>query len=66
MINIKKNLDSRICDIEDGANTETYREFFIKSLIEFYGASSYEWDLDSMTNKELNDLLDHLDCLWEK
>lgn len=64
MINIKKNLDSRICDIEDGANTETYREFINNSLTEFYGEAKY--DLDNMSNKELNELLNFLDELWEK
>ena len=66
MMNIKDNLDNRICDVENSKNTETYREFFIQSLIEFYGESSYEYDLDSMSNIELNELLEHLDNLWSK
>lgn len=64
MLNIKDNLDNRICDIEGGINTETYREFIINSLIEFYERVDY--DLDLMSNEELNDLLILLDDLWWK
>ena len=35
-INLKENLDKRICDCEEGAeNTETYREFIVVSENEF-------------------------------
>lgn len=70
MINIKKNLDTTISDIEVGengeTNTETYREFFVNSLTKFYGEGNYNKDLDNMSNKELNDLLSHLDRLWSQ
>jgi len=63
MLNDKEILDERICDIEGGRNTQTYREFIRESEKEF----GYEhMDLENMTDEELNDWVEHLDYLWTK
>ena len=62
MINIS-DLDKRICDVEGGQNTETYREFIINSENSF-GIDNR--DLNNITEKELNNYLDFLDYLWLK
>lgn len=60
----RSDLDKRICDVEQGAtNTQTYREFMDQYSQEFYGVVM---DLDSMTDTELNNLLEHLDYLCGK
>lgn len=63
MLNDKEILDERICDIEGGRNTQTYREFIRESEEEF--GLEYR-DLESMTDKELNDYVEYLDYLWTK
>ena len=65
MIKLKENLDTKICDFynnEDG-NTETFREFMIRSEKEFEIENK---NLDKMGNVELNNYLDFLDELWLK
>lgn len=65
MLDIKCNLDKRICDCEVGAeNTETYREFIINGYAEL-GCDLNE-NLDEKTNRELNDMVDELDWLLSK
>lgn len=61
----KENLDKRICDIEPNAtNTETYREFLVRSAKEFY--IDYIPDFDIMTDEDLKVYLDEYDYLWDK
>ncbi len=57
------DLDKRICDVESGDNTQTFREFIIESeeMLEIEKA-----DVDSMTSEELNSHIDWLDDMWEK
>ena len=56
------DLDKRICDLEEGAtNTETLREFIKHSEKEFELEAV---DLDSMSDKDLNNYIDYLDNLW--
>ncbi|MGL5713367.1 MAG: hypothetical protein ACRCX2_10140 [Paraclostridium sp.] len=64
MINLKKYLDKRICDVEtDAENTQTYREFILEGIEEF---SLESHDLDKMHNNQLNELMEFIDYLWEK
>lgn len=65
----KKDLDTKICDFYtevEATNEQTFREFIKESYLEFYGGEITDKALDSMTNKEVNDLLEHLDSLWLK
>lgn len=62
----RTDFDRRICDVEPGAtNTETYREFLVNSIREFYGDVPLP-DFDAMSEEELNDWIDEMDMLWEK
>lgn len=63
MLDLKNNLDKRICDVEDTSNTETYREFIIRSEEAF---ELENVDLDSLDNNTLNSYLNFLDDLWMK
>lgn len=70
MLNLKDNLEKRICDCEEGAeNTQTYLEFIIE------GYKSIECDLSKekieylkteASNEELNDVLEEIDWLLSK
>lgn len=65
----KKDLDTRICDFysnEDVTNDQTFREFIKESYLEFYEEELTDQTLDSASDMELNDLLEHLDYLWTK
>lgn len=59
----KQNLDNRICDIEGGDNTQTYREFIRESE---YELALDEQDIDNMDDSTLNDYFEYLDYLWDK
>lgn len=62
-----KDFDRRICDVEKKAtNTETYREFLINTYKYFYGDDCFLPNFDKMTEREINELLDEADMLWEK
>lgn len=63
MLRDKEILEERICDIEGGSNTQTYREF-IRESEEMYGFEHR--DLESMTDEELNKWVEFLDYLWTK
>lgn len=56
-------LDERICDCEDCANTQTYREFITETENEF---SIKHEPIDEYTDKELKKYLEFLDSLWDK
>lgn len=60
----KEQLDNCICDVEEHAdNTQTFREFIRESEKEFGMA----WvELESLSEKELNDYIGFLDYLWTK
>lgn len=70
MLNIKDNLDKRICDCEEKTtNKETYREFIINGYRCLNGEDvplHFSANLDKMTNMELNEIVDELDWLLEK
>ena len=59
----KDILDSRICDIEECENTQTYREF-IRETENAFGVAPQ--NLDNIDDEELNAYLDYLDDLWIK
>lgn len=59
-------LDKRICDVEGGENTETYREYIKSSYKEFYEEDITDEQLNKMSVDELKKLLEHLDYLWTK
>jgi hypothetical protein len=59
----KQNLDKRICDIEGGDNTQTYREFIRESEYEFGLEEKY---IDTMEESELIKYFEFLDYLWDK
>lgn len=60
----KDQLDTPICELEEGAgNTETLREFIQNTEKEF---ELIPKNLDGMSDKLLNEYLDFLDYLWEK
>lgn len=60
----KEDLDKRICDVMSiSNNTDTFRDFIIKSEREFY--IDHE-DVDNMSEEELIKYLDFLDELWYK
>lgn len=59
----KDILDSRICDIEECKNTQTYREF-IRETENAFGIAPQ--NLDNIDDEELNAYLDYLDDLWIK
>ena len=66
LLEIKTNLDKRICDVEEGAvNEDTYRDF-LKNGWESLGFIVTDEDLDSMCNEELNANLEELDWLLSK
>lgn len=63
-VNLKENLDNRICDCENDANnTFTYREF-IRFTEKDFGLQ--EIDLDNMNEEELQQYLEFLDELYDK
>lgn len=60
----QRELDKRICDVEEGAtNTQTYREY-IREVEENLGLERK--DLYHMSDEELTDYLDWLDYLESK
>lgn len=59
----KSDLDKRICDIEGGDNTQTYREFITDSENEF---ELDHVNIDDMTEMELNKYLNFLSELGWK
>lgn len=60
----RKNLDKRICDVEEEAtNEETYREFIRNSERDF---CMEEADIENMSDALLEDYINFLDCLWGK
>ena len=66
-LNIKDNLDKRICDCEEEAtNTETYRDFLEQGEMEFFGLLPYQIKLDELDDIQLNQLLELIDYLWSK
>lgn len=68
-IDIKNNLDSRICDVEtDAINKQTYREYIIEGIKEFQFVDGENIDeqLNELDNKNLNKLVDFINYLWEK
>lgn len=63
-VDITIQLDTRICDVEEGAtNTETYREFIQTSEREF---GLERKDIDHFEDENLKEYLDFLDYLWTK
>ena len=69
MLDIKNNLDNRICDCEEGAtNTETYREFIVNGYKSLGCdlSDKQKKELDYLTNEDLNEYVDELDWLLEK
>lgn len=61
-MNIKNNLDNRICDCEpDAENTETYRGYIINT---FKTLGMEEPNLDNYTNEELKQCLSICNDLW--
>jgi len=63
-INLKENLDKRICDCEDGqTNTQTYRDYIRASEEEFGIAPA---PIDGMEEEELQQYLNFMDELWNK
>lgn len=59
----KEDLDKRICDIEGGDNTQTFREFIVESEKEF-GFNNES--IDMFTDEGLNKYIYFLDYLYEK
>jgi hypothetical protein len=59
----KADIDKRICDVEGGNNTETYREFIENTEREF---ELVPQDLDKMTDKQFNHYVDFLSYIWDK
>lgn len=59
----KSHLDKRICDIEGGDNTQTYREFIRQSEEEFGMANE---PIDLYPDDEINMYIEELDYLWTK
>lgn len=59
----KSDLDKRICDVEGGWSTKTYREFIRQCENDFDMDNA---DLDNMSEKDLNDHIDFLDYLCGK
>jgi len=60
----KEQLDTPICELEEGAsNTETLREFIRNSEEEF---DLIPKDLDNMSDAALNKYIDFLDYIWTK
>lgn len=61
----KSALDRRICDYYVGAtNTQTFREFILASE-DCFGSPTDKL-LDDMTDKEITDLIEWYDYLWDK
>lgn len=61
----KSALDRRICDYYVGAtNTQTFREFILEGD-ECFGRPTDKL-LDDMTDKEITDLIEYYDYLWDK
>lgn len=68
-LDIKNNLDNRICDVEtDAINKQTYREYIIEGIKEFKFVDDENVDeqLNELDNDNLNKLVDFIDYLWEK
>ncbi|MFP3840319.1 hypothetical protein U5N22_08685 [Bacillus safensis] len=64
MIINKSNLDIPISTlVKTSSNPETLRDF-IRSSEDQFGLDSA--DLESMSEKELTDYIEHLDYLWDK
>ena len=59
----RADLDRRICDVEGGENTETYREFIRKSE-EVFGMANEP--IDYYPDYEINMYIMELNYLWEK
>lgn len=60
---LKSQLDTRICDVEECENTQTYREYIRHSENEL---GMEEAPIDNMTDEELTEYLEFVDYLWEK
>lgn len=58
-------LDSRICDVEDCDNTQTYREFIHESY-GILGLPITDEELDDMTDDERTQILAFADETWGK
>lgn len=68
-LDIKNNLDNRICDVETEAiNKQTYREYIVEGIREFKFVDDENVDeqLNELDNNMLNKLVDFIDYLWEK
>lgn len=60
----KAYIDKRICDTVEGAkNTQTWKEF-IRECEDDFGLENN--NLDTMTDKAINEYIDWLDYLCEK
>ena len=69
MLNIKNNLDKRICDCLDNAtNTQTYREFIINGWKELNMPLDDKeiQSIDLVSNEELNHMVEELNWLLSK
>ena len=58
-------LDSRICDVEDCDNDQTYREFIHESLDSINQDVTNE-EIDNMSDDERTQLLSFCDEIWSK
>ena len=66
LLPIEGNLDARICDIlEESQCTDTFREFLVYGL-DTLCENVLSWDLDTMSNLELNKLLERIDYFLDK
>ena len=57
------DLDKRICDVEGGSNTETYRDFIRNSEKEF---GLHLGNIDKCSDETITALINWLDDLWSK
>ena len=70
MLNLRENLEKRICDCEEGAtNTQTYLEFIIEGYKDIgcdLSESKIEYLKSKANNEELNDVLEEIEWLLSK
>ena len=70
MLDLKNNLNKRICDCEENAeNTETYLEYIIwghKHIECPLSEKQIEYIRNDASNEELNDILEEIDYLVTK
>lgn len=69
MLDLKNNLNKRICDCEEAENTETYLEYIIWGY-EYINCplskKQIEYICNDASNEELNDILEEIDYLVTK